>query len=616
MKLRNLAPLFVAVVVAGCGGGGDSGAINTAPLTAGPGTIGGVGSTLAAGREVAPEASRKQALAANTSAASAFAAVNQVAPLYALDFVGTAATGYGLNDAGDVVGKSYGDPGCGPFCLPPQEIVVWRGGNRIVLPLVPGFDLSSQYPLYINNQGLIGGEVGLIGSTTHAAVWLPNGTGYAAQDLGVVAGTSSADVFGLDDQGRMVGWSTLGGAIPTLTVPFMWSQATGIVDLEALGYPNERPAAISPGGKVVTWGSWYQLGIPASAVPLPALPQGFVGAGSNGSAINDAGDQAHFLVSISTQNLVYPFRLSHGGTWQMLSTFGTGHLSSAGMGSINAAQDVTFTAGSTGMIAAGPAGLGQALATLLSPAYAGASVGGGGPMNASGQILTQVFIGRSQRLMKMTPITACGANCLVSSALAMTGQFVQDPAFPGSCFQGGKMYNLSSATVTITGETGAPLASVQVSGRFLDDYWTNRPVTGTTNASGVVSWSYKGPCGVGAIAFLVENASLGTRSFDRTRGTLANYVIPVTTPPNKAPVSVPVVTCSAGRTCTFDGTRSYDRDGTIVAYRWAETSGATLSTQAVFAKTYANSGVNSVILEVTDNGGSTASKKVTFRVVR
>ncbi len=73
------------------------------------------------------------------------------------------------------------------------------------------------------------------------------------------------------------------------------------------------------------------------------------------------------------------------------------------------------------------------------------------------------------------------------------------------------MYNLSSARVTITTETGAPIANALVSGRFLDDYWTNNAVTGTTNASGIVSWSFKGPCGVGAIAFLVEKAALDTQ---------------------------------------------------------------------------------------------------------
>ncbi len=205
------------------------------------------------------------------------------------------------------------------------------------------------------------------------------------------------------------GWSggpSIGGAIPTATAPFMWSQATGMVNLATQGYPNERPAAMSPGGKVVTWNFWYQLGNPASVVPLPAPPQGFSGAGSNGSAINDAGDQAHFLVPSVTQNLVYPFRLSNGGTWQMISSFGTGHLSRYAMGSINSAQDITLTVGSTGMIAAGPAGLAQNLASLLSPAYPGVTVGDGGPMSASGQILTQVYIGRSRRLMKLTPVTA------------------------------------------------------------------------------------------------------------------------------------------------------------------------------------------------------------------
>lgn len=531
---------------------------------------------------------------------------SQVASMYVADFVATAATGWDLNDAGDVVGRSYTDPGCGPFCLPPQEIVVWRGGNRVVLPLVPGFSSSYQFPFFINNQGKIGGIAGIPGSMTHAAVWTPSGTSYTVQDLGVFPGTSSAEVAGIDDLGRMVGWSTQGGAIPTLTVPFMWSQGTGMVDLKAQGYPNERPAAMSPGGKVVTWNFWYQLGNPASVVPLPPPPRGFMGAGSNGSAINDAGDQAHFLVSTSTQNLVYPFRLSNGGAWQMISSAGTGHLSRYGMGSINSAQDISFTVQSTGMIAPGPAGVGQPLAPLLSPAYPGSTVGDGGPMNSSGQILTQVMIGRSQRLMKLTPAVICGSNCLVVSSLVMTGQFVQDPAFPGSCFQGGKMYNLTTATATVTSETGAPLGNVQVNGRFLDDYWTNQPVTGTTNASGVVTWSHKGLCGVGAIAFLVDNATLGTRRFDRTRGMVTNWVIPGTTPVNQPPVASFTRSCnSTTRTCNFNGTGSTDDVG-IVSYGWTFGDGST-GTGATPSHTYAAAGSYQVTLTVTDGGGLTNS---------
>jgi len=601
--MKNFRPssVLLASVLAACGGGGD------------------------------PDSARAPAdpTFARTLQSAALPATSLVAPMYALDFVATAASGTDFNDAGDVIGKSHVDPGCGPFCLAVEETVLWQGGKRIVLPTVPGADANSQYPQYINNSGMIAGVTGLPGSATRAALWLPSGDagGYAASDLGVFPGTSSVDVGGLDEQGRLVGWATLGGAIPSIALPFMWSQATGMVDLKVQGYPNEKPVAMSPGGQVATWGSWYQLGDPRSAKPLPPPPQGFVGAGSNGSAINDAGDQAHFLVTTGSQNLVYPFRLSAGGSWQQLSSAGTGHLSRSRMGSINPGQDVSFTALGTGMVAPGPAGLGQPLSARISPAYPGATVTDGGAMNAAGQVLAQVMVGRSQRLVKLTPVSACTSNCLVSSSLVVSAQFVQDPALPGSCVQGGKMHNLAAVALTITGETGTPLANVQVSGRFLDDYWTNQAVTGTTDASGVVRWSYKGPCGVGAIAFLVDGASLGTRSLDRTRGTLTGYAIPGTstdpapTPEpgpaaNLAPVAQATVTCTAGRTCSFSASGSYDPDGSIAAYRWAENNGTTWSTQSVFTKTFAKAGRQSVVLQVTDNGGLSASKKVMFSVPR
>ena len=297
----------------------------------------------------------------------------------------------------------------------------------------------------------------------------------------------------------------------------------------------------------------------------------------------------------------------------MISSFGTGHLSSYGMGSINSAQDISLTVGSTGMIAAGPAGLAQILASLLSPAYPGATVGAGGPMNASGQILTQVMIGRSQRLMKLTPVTPCGSNCIVVSSLAMTGQFVQDPLFPGSCLQGGKMYNFSTATVTVTDEAGVPLANAQVNGRFLDDYWTDSAKVGTTKASGVVSFTMKGPCGVGAIAFLVDKATLGTRRLERTRGVRSNWVIPSITP-NQPPVARWTYLCTTGHDCTFNGTSSSDPDGSIVAYSWKGPNGKVLATTATFTRTFARAMTTSMTLTVTDNNGLSASRTKTVVV--
>lgn len=244
---------------------------------------------------------------------------------------------------------------------------------------------------------------------------------------------------------------------------------------------------ISPGGRVVTWGYSYQLGDLTGITPMPPLPRGFVGAGSNRSAINDNGDQAHMLVSTSSQNLRYPFRLSRGGTWQQISSAGSGNLSASVIGSIHNAQDVTFTVPSTAMIAAGPAGTGQSLSTLVSPDYPGVSVGGG----------------------------------------------------------------------------------------------------------------------VGAIAFRVEGATLATRTLDRTRGTLANYVIPsVGPPPNQAPVARFTYSCNnSTRACSFNGSTSRDDVG-ITSYRWTFGDGST-GTGVTAAHTYAAAGSYPVALTVTDGAGLT-----------
>ena len=61
-----------------------------------------------------------------------------IASVYVVDLVATAAFGAAMNDAGEVTGNSYPDPGCGSSSLPPLEPVVWKGGERIVLPASRG----------------------------------------------------------------------------------------------------------------------------------------------------------------------------------------------------------------------------------------------------------------------------------------------------------------------------------------------------------------------------------------------------------------------------------------------------------------------------------------------
>lgn len=443
--------------------------------------------------------------------------------IYVADFVSPAATGSAMNNAGDVAGTSYRDPGCGPFCLPVQDTVVWRGGVRIVLPTVPG--LLGIYVQSINAQGWVAGFAGFPGTTTHAVVWKPNGNTYDAIDLGNLPGKTISTAVGIDDLGRVVGWSTT-QFFPPSGAPFLWTEAGGMVDLTSMGFPADMPIAISPGGTVGTAGSWYGLDDPASVVLLPPAPRGFV-IGADGFKINDAGDQGRFLITTSGENLLYLFRFHHEGvgTWQQISSVPTGHLTTAGVGSINDAGDISATVAGTGMVAYGPDGMAQSLALSLSPAYKGAALTSSGPMNKSGKILARVLIGNSSRLMRLVPAVGCTAGCIRANQMQIVGKFIEDPKDPGHCTLDAK--NRVQVKLQVTNEAGGKLSGVSVKGRFLDDYWMNKPVSGTTDLQGVVVFSHEGLACVGAVAFLVDNAKKGTQVLDRTTGILTGSVIPL-----------------------------------------------------------------------------------------
>ena len=54
-----------------------------------------------------------------------------IASVYVVDLVATAAFGAAMNDAGDVTGNSYPDPGCGSSCLPPSSQSCGRVGREL-----------------------------------------------------------------------------------------------------------------------------------------------------------------------------------------------------------------------------------------------------------------------------------------------------------------------------------------------------------------------------------------------------------------------------------------------------------------------------------------------------
>jgi hypothetical protein len=83
------------------------------------------------------------------------------------------------------------------------------------------------------------------------------------------------------------------------------------------------------------------------------------------------------------------------------------------------------------------------------------------------------------------------------------------------------------AKLTVTDESGSPLRGVRVTGHFLDDYWLDQMVTGKTTPRGTVRLVHDGPACVGAVAFLATGAAATGRTFDRTTGTLTDFVIPL-----------------------------------------------------------------------------------------
>ena len=89
-----------------------------------------------------------------------------------------------------------------------------------------------------------------------------------------------------------------------------------------------------------------------------------------------------------------------------------------------------------------------------------------------------------------------------------------------------------------------------------------------------------------------------------------------------ATVYVPPVVVIAGddqvletvETGTFDGSDSYDPDGSIVSYDWDWGDGSDHGTDAISTHSYANHGAYDVTLTVTDNDGVTTSSTITVTV--
>lgn len=89
-----------------------------------------------------------------------------------------------------------------------------------------------------------------------------------------------------------------------------------------------------------------------------------------------------------------------------------------------------------------------------------------------------------------------------------------------------------------------------------------------------------------------------------------------TLPGNLAPTAAFDVTCTgaASEVCTYDATRSSDRDGTVVGFEWF-IDGVSVSTSRIHQQTYTTEATHTVRLVVTDDDGATDDETSTTTVL-
>lgn len=425
-----------------------------------------------------------------------------------------------MNDAGDIVGIIQTPGPCFPYpsCQVKNTVVAWPAGKQKSVPLPAPEGQPFIAVSGMNAAGWLAGTVSnhLVDFAPQPVAWEPSEGGYALHTIGLLPGNTIARVAGIDDRNRVVGYSTESTIAPANAAPFVWDPIGGLRNLTALGFPNEIPLALSLHGTVALSGSWYRLDTPGVVTPNAPPPKGFTPEAS--AEINDAGDQARFLITGGSQNIAYFYRyVSATGEWQQLSALGSGRLSRYGIGSINNISDITGTVAGSGVIAAGPDGLSASLAAQLSPAYAGMPITSANSLNKKGHILAAAELGaHSQRLVRVFPIKPCTASCLRVATMQLVARRVT------SCRASSQV----SVAITVTDEAGKRQPGVQLRGRFLDGYWLDQRVSGITNTRGVVRFTHTGPACVGDITFFVDHAGAKGRVFDRSEGILVKSIIP------------------------------------------------------------------------------------------
>jgi PKD repeat protein len=171
------------------------------------------------------------------------------------------------------------------------------------------------------------------------------------------------------------------------------------------------------------------------------------------------------------------------------------------------------------------------------------------------------------------------------------------------------------ALVTMLDGAGAPLQDVTVYGEWSG--LISGGVSGMTNGEGTVEFVSRKTKKSGTVTFTVTGASASGYAYDPGLNEETSDSVSTDEPANQKPVAVMSASPASGQvplTVQFDGSQSYDPDGSLAEFSWDFGDGFT-ATGPQASHTYEQEGSYQAVLTVTDDEGATDSDSETITVV-
>lgn len=203
------------------------------------------------------------------------------------------------------------------------------------------------------------------------------------------------------------------------------------------------------------------------------------------------------------------------------------------------------------------------------------------------------------------------ADKSVSANFAPHIVYVANIAMSSVSLPGG---NAARAVVLIKNMEGNPVSGAAVTGAWSG--LVSGGASGVTGSDGTVSFTTRKTKSSGVITFTVTNVSVSGYVYDPAHNAETQDSITIGQTTNEKPVADAAASPVTGKfplTVNFNGSGSYDPDGTITSYTWDFGDGASAG-GATAAHVYTSIGAYAATLTVTDNQGASDSATVLITV--